>query len=161
MVTFLDLPAELRNRIYYLYLVSWIPIDTSRRVQRPEPSLLRVSRTLRFETSPIFYGCNVFESWSYWALLSFIECLGPEKVNMLGAVLSFHHQPRSLGEARMCIASDNEFVLQKLGVKIPDGIHFVQMGFKNDRLGFTNGSDSTINIGEIRRKSRAIEGNRP
>ncbi len=70
------LPPELRNRIYSLVLIEAKPIDLvtwrrRSRFRRPgirdlvyqalEPSLLAVSKSVRSETLPIFYGANVFE----------------------------------------------------------------------------------------------------
>ena len=63
---FLDLPAELRNEIYIEALV-WEDdiIGTVPNSGIPEPPLLFVSRQVRSESLPVYYGSNVFVVCSY------------------------------------------------------------------------------------------------
>lgn len=67
MSPFLELSAELRNRIYWWAVVVHdcdidsytLPIRITGRTF-PEPPLLRVCRQIREEASPVFYGNNEF-----------------------------------------------------------------------------------------------------
>jgi hypothetical protein len=58
----LELPGELRNRIYQLCLVSNPIIINS--TTFPEPSLLKTCKQVRKEASTIFYGENQFQAWT-------------------------------------------------------------------------------------------------
>ena len=76
MVTFLELPAEIRNKIYNYHEslrrhCDLDPASTSRekvaadRVRKLqssllEPTITRTNRKIRKETLPIFYGANIF-----------------------------------------------------------------------------------------------------
>ena len=67
----LDLPAELRNRIYEFVLVEDEPIvlfDWNLRCTdyRWQPKLLRTCKTIRSEAGPIFYGQNTFHYPRPW-----------------------------------------------------------------------------------------------
>ncbi|KAK5015100.1 hypothetical protein LTR60_003035, partial [Cryomyces antarcticus] len=61
---FLMLPAEIRNVIYLLALVNdgdiYVCSVDSFRAQVSQPALTRVSRQIRKECLPVFYGCNRF-----------------------------------------------------------------------------------------------------
>jgi hypothetical protein len=62
----LELPAELRIRIFELVLLAPAPIALEKRhchpgEQRPEVSLLRVNKKMNSEATPFFYGQNEFQ----------------------------------------------------------------------------------------------------
>jgi hypothetical protein len=62
----LELPAELRTRIYGLVLLAPAPIAVEQRhchpgEQRPEVGLLQVNKKINSEATPFFYGQNEFQ----------------------------------------------------------------------------------------------------
>lgn len=71
----LDLPAELRNRIYFAALVSEDPIKVDRNNFGP-PEILATNRQIRAEASAIYYcdntfriDCTNFDSKVLWAFI--------------------------------------------------------------------------------------------
>lgn len=58
--TFLDLPAELRNRIYSSDLIKHRQIIPTNRSDHQQPALTRTCRQIRKEALPIYYGSNTF-----------------------------------------------------------------------------------------------------
>ncbi|KAK4545846.1 hypothetical protein LTR36_002410 [Oleoguttula mirabilis] len=100
---FLDLPGEIRNRIYELYLVVDPDIDLSPKTSmkrrsdidcavgrylklKPILRLLRLSRQINSQASDIFYGDNEFRftskfGWCY--LLAFLRKIGLANVSRL------------------------------------------------------------------------------
>ncbi|KAK6410247.1 hypothetical protein LTR81_015523 [Elasticomyces elasticus] len=56
----LQLPSELRNRIYTLTLSSAEPVIISLSTGLPKPSLLKVCRSVTAETTQLYYACNTF-----------------------------------------------------------------------------------------------------
>lgn len=93
-LSFLDLPAEIRNHIYCDALVE--PIDPV--LLKPdapfivEPALLRTSKQLRSEALPIFYGANTFESPGRSAFVHFLRNFNPSKAVLLRNVHAFSPQ---------------------------------------------------------------------
>ncbi|KAK7916902.1 hypothetical protein PG985_010510 [Apiospora marii] len=68
MPNFPDLPRELRDLIYQFCLVHKKPVDTCRYLQytRPPiyglaPNILRVSKAVHREASPVLYSQNIFD----------------------------------------------------------------------------------------------------
>jgi hypothetical protein len=57
---FVDLPAELRNKIYRKALV----VEGVQSLKRV-PAICRVSKQLRNETLPVYFGLNTFEITIY------------------------------------------------------------------------------------------------
>ncbi|KAK5165254.1 uncharacterized protein LTR77_009352 [Saxophila tyrrhenica] len=85
--TFLSLPPELRNEIYSYNLLTDHPILLQ--VYKPHPgelSLLRVSRQVRDEALPVFYGANVFEANSVVMLRRYLKTLNRQKMRALRMV---------------------------------------------------------------------------
>ncbi|KAK4990706.1 hypothetical protein LTR66_006747, partial [Elasticomyces elasticus] len=99
---FLDLPAELRNLIYELVLISDQPITTNFAGSRRDhgssaaaeyslmpPPLAAVNKQIREEALPIHYGMNVFEFRNSWSGLyaepvgKTLKTIGPEGCSML------------------------------------------------------------------------------
>ncbi|CAK3936123.1 Hypothetical predicted protein [Lecanosticta acicola] len=88
----LNLPAELRNEIYELVLVSSgrIELTTTRPKSLREPAFLAISRQIRTEATAIYYGSNTFCRKVYyndgrrWSLLEkWLRKIGPERCSML------------------------------------------------------------------------------
>ncbi|KAF2217028.1 hypothetical protein CERZMDRAFT_93092 [Cercospora zeae-maydis SCOH1-5] len=103
---FLSLPGELRNEIYNHALVQPAPISlpyayetrsTTRSTSSNnalasapttvtysgEPPILRTSRLIRFEATPIYYGCNIFSAPSPASAHKFLKPLSAAKMSML------------------------------------------------------------------------------
>jgi hypothetical protein len=60
-ISFLDLPAEIRNRIHNYALVVHNPVELDRgRYLIKEPALLKTGQQVRNEALAIFYGANTF-----------------------------------------------------------------------------------------------------
>ncbi|KAK5737691.1 hypothetical protein LTR17_006553 [Elasticomyces elasticus] len=57
----LQLPPELRNRIYTLALSSAEAIVISEFTGLPKPPLLKVCQVISAETTQLYYACNTFE----------------------------------------------------------------------------------------------------
>ena len=92
-ISFLDLPAEIRNEIYSVALKGkrWaIPIrrDNSGTLAPAvqEPALLAVSRQIRNESIDIFYGSNDFRTYDIY---KFLDQLSSEKIARLRALHAF------------------------------------------------------------------------
>lgn len=82
-LSFLDLPAELRNQIYTHALIQPTPISLPYAYERRpfrEPALLRTARTIRAEATPLYYGGNVFEAPSPAAAHRFLHALQPAQI---------------------------------------------------------------------------------
>ncbi|KAK5013629.1 hypothetical protein LTR60_003383, partial [Cryomyces antarcticus] len=76
---FLKLPAELRNLVYRFVLVFQERIafhheHATAMAQSSQPPLTKVSRQIRAESLPVFYGGNWFECGRFFA--SFLNLLG-------------------------------------------------------------------------------------
>ena len=65
---FLDLPAELRSRVYDYVLLGneKITIDPVRKTMHQQPAITKVSRQLRRESLPAFLRCSTFEFDFTW-----------------------------------------------------------------------------------------------
>lgn len=125
-VPFIDkIPTEIRNSIYELVLVEQIPGrhemmcphdlgSISVGFHTSVPALLQVSRQVRAETSPIYYGSNSFyveygfddyrgpvEHACEIKLLAWLAKLGPESRALIRRVYvdEGHHHPDDIGEA--------------------------------------------------------------
>ncbi|KAM3424520.1 hypothetical protein BST61_g6521 [Cercospora zeina] len=108
---FLSLPGELRNEIYNHVLVQSTPISlpyayeirsttrspssnnalasasttttTTTTTYAGEPPILRTSRLIRSEATPIYYGCNTFSAPSPASAHRFLKPLSTAKMSML------------------------------------------------------------------------------
>lgn len=70
-ISFLDLPPELRDQIYEAALVEK-KVCTGRPGQKfAQPALTRVSRQIREEALPVFYGMNAFQFEMSWTGVDF------------------------------------------------------------------------------------------
>jgi len=111
------LPAELRDRIYELALVSdeqfEIDVKYSRndrrkyvRTIRPpvEPPLLRVSRQIRDEALPVHYGNNIFCGMDKVGFGVWLQRLGPQKRSLLRHLRSFKLSFSNVHSAKLCCA---------------------------------------------------------
>ena len=106
-VTFLDLPAELRNRIYDLVLptehtltirhVFTMPDFTAKLCGVLEPTISAANTQIRSETLSVFYGKNTFYSFSVFRTLEYLTILGPQRVVMLRDL-----RPFELPVAELC-----------------------------------------------------------
>lgn len=91
--SFLDLPAEIRNRIYNEALVKPSPIQLRTVVPyAKEPALLLASKQVRSEVLAVFYGANTFSVFNGNSVRqhsgisitkNFLEKLGTEKAAIL------------------------------------------------------------------------------
>ena len=95
---FLELPAELRNRIYELVLVKEKPklqcflpptivsIETMEKTQFiQQPALTRTCSQIRQESLPVFYGGNIFfiSCLRYRPLIKWLAIIGAKNRSML------------------------------------------------------------------------------
>jgi hypothetical protein len=101
----LDLPSELRNRIYELVLVATKDIETDTWCKRPparvpvtpdeiqyamEPALLATCKKIHREGLPIFYGQNVFYGgFVEWDWPAWLKRLTPAKKEMVKIIKLF------------------------------------------------------------------------
>lgn len=137
-VGFLSLPAELRNRIYELVLITFddeneeggllstdITLRCPARVRSSlgcQPSLSRTCRTIRAETLPIFYGCNEFRHSINEAPFALLV----EKLSAgtgIGAISWTLRNGKLLGNAGAwlrAIGRDNAALIKSLEFKIGD-----------------------------------------
>ncbi|KAH8649202.1 hypothetical protein BX600DRAFT_474750 [Xylariales sp. PMI_506] len=100
---FLDLPAEIRIKIYRLCLLARYPLilfqDTGServecfsRVKRTQGfSLLRISQQVYKETAAVFYGAHHFVFWDSSGhqadlVRNFLACIGPRNACLLSCV---------------------------------------------------------------------------
>lgn len=98
-ISFLDLPAEIRNEIYLLALPVHTTIQLSESLPEKatstkqyfheEPALLAVSRQIREEASPVFYGINTFQTPYSSRTIAFLDQLGMERARMLRNLRAF------------------------------------------------------------------------
>ena len=80
----LDLPAEIRNRIYHNVLIVDEPIVL--KLIHPfivEPALLHTAKQVRNEALAVFYGANVFASPERKTTVLFLEQFGVERLSLL------------------------------------------------------------------------------
>lgn len=85
-VSFLDLPAELRNEVYTQALVQHDPIVLPYAYEKLsfyEPALLNATQWIRAEASPIYYGCNIFEAPSPPSAQKFLKHLSAANIASL------------------------------------------------------------------------------
>lgn len=101
----LELPAELRNRIYEYTLTEPEPIELPQRNPAnakgvsakerkedrkvpclKEPPLLSTCRQIRRESLGIYFSCNIFEGFCINHCVSFLSNLSDEKLGMIRAV---------------------------------------------------------------------------
>ena len=66
--TFLDLPSELRNKIYEQLLVQQERINPYNERESLTPGLLRANKTVYSEASSVLYAQNCFDLTPYSAL---------------------------------------------------------------------------------------------
>lgn len=100
----LNLPSELRNKIYSHILVHESPIQISERSTSPslaargatihysrlaEPAFLQTNHQIRFEALPIFYGDNVFFTAIKDAIAPFLHAIGPKKTRLIRHIRGF------------------------------------------------------------------------
>lgn len=87
-ISFLDLPAELRNHIYKDALVTSKAVDLLK--DKPyikEPALLQINRQIRSEGLPVFYGANRFASLDLESTLCFMLSFPRQKLMLLRFLL--------------------------------------------------------------------------
>ena len=112
--TFLQLPAEIRNRIYDLLLrvpgqlhpstdrPSSMAKNVKNRRSTPPPlesalSLLAVNKQINDEAVGIFYHRNAFEFYFPTQLHAFILSLGPQRLSFLRDITVYYHNNKSGG----------------------------------------------------------------
>ncbi|KAI5363169.1 hypothetical protein Slin14017_G068500 [Septoria linicola] len=114
MTGFLDLPAELRNRVYELIVTrnQVIPLskvvgaaiviysnparEDSMSIFPRLPALSGVSRQVRTEALAIFYGSNTFTAHSHFETKTFIQRLDSRSLTMLRDVRATTYQISAL-----------------------------------------------------------------
>ena len=138
MATFLDLPAELRNRVYHLSLVRsgsisgsciWIPLGPRsggelRYEGLTEPRLLYTSSQICSEALPIFYGANRFKIYGGMSLRLWMQRLRVEGVGMLRTIyleMHGHYDARSPQDAHEKILAVKKHYLEGHGIEVADG----------------------------------------
>lgn len=97
--SFLDLPTEIRNVVYFLALSSDETLllsecMTGRTLSTKEhfhgePALLATSRQIREEAIPVFYGTNTFQSPYSSRTLAFLSQLGCARARTLRSLRAF------------------------------------------------------------------------
>ncbi|KAK5688517.1 hypothetical protein LTS10_000495 [Elasticomyces elasticus] len=105
----LALPAELRERIYQLLVVSAHPITihipmkgpASNDCTIPEPELLFVNRQIRFEVLSVYYGNNTFQSFYPQPMTAWLERLSVEKISLLRKVRPFESGAWRRGDGKI------------------------------------------------------------
>ncbi|KAF7196551.1 hypothetical protein HII31_01921 [Pseudocercospora fuligena] len=81
---FLDLPAELRNKVYNLALVKSRTIFIKdAKGKRRRPALLYTCRLIQAEASPIFYSTNSFQANSVASAALFLRGLNDQLLPLL------------------------------------------------------------------------------
>ena len=153
----LNLPPELRDRIYHFALLSEHPITiqpmpsvaalllTKKRLppfwQREctsrlprEPSLLQVCVEIREEATPMYYGANIFHSTQRLALKVWLHEIGSWKRKLLKRVHGFCIDPDILGttalsECLFCIRQVDKDLADE-GLAIPKDAFRFARGFK-------------------------------
>jgi hypothetical protein len=96
-LTFLDLPAEVRNMIYQFVLVYSAgrlrQVDIKKKETGPRSELavgiIRASRQLHSEALPLFYGQNTFSFFNPTQLGEFLEKVGPARSHIRHIHLNF------------------------------------------------------------------------
>ena len=131
----LNLPAELRNKIYELCLVYedtisilWVARNTNERKQfqlkcHPhEPALVRTSRQLRYEGSPIYYAANSFHVRLRKSLYRWLTDIGERNRAMLNDVRGFCYDQKiafSNPAESMLLLKDIEKELKEVDISLP------------------------------------------
>lgn len=125
----LQLPAELRNRIYELALTNRKPANLEKQHKTQygtafEPALLLTCRQLRAEALTIFFGRNISYTWHHRTSITFLKRMAPEKLKMIKE-LRILGLPGGWPEAptgkRVQLRS-YECDLEELGVRIRKGV---------------------------------------
>ena len=148
-VTFLDLPAELRNRIYHLTLVCSDPIsghyvrvlkDAELRYDGiKEPAVLQASRQVRSEALPILYGSNTFYIYGELVLRSWMQRLGADRVDMLQTILfntPAMYDAESVQDGILAVKQD---YLEESGVEVPDDVLYLLVWNEDRGTYYSNG----------------------
>lgn len=120
----LKLPAELRVRIYTLVLGIHARSWTSVRPKNLTPAILRTSRQLRSETTPIWYGKQyfVFVEPSSSSTAAWLKSLTPQ------AVSSLRHISLNVASDKVCKHSATDFH--------DTCHHYLQLNIDRDSKGF-------------------------
>jgi len=85
---FFTLPPELREMIYE-YALGWEFITSWSSLHHyMEPPLLQVSRELRCEVTPIYYGLTGFSGW-FKDVLCRLQCLDETRIKMIRSIQVF------------------------------------------------------------------------
>lgn len=125
--SFCDLPAEIRNRVYDLALVSAkdINLNTFRSQiaayenALKQPPLTRVNKSIRSEALPIFYGCNKIKLSLRWcdpAVLKWLSHIGASNRKLLLNVEAYCARPRGRRRLTIWSADEVESALAKIGI---------------------------------------------
>ncbi|KAK5709580.1 hypothetical protein LTR17_019664 [Elasticomyces elasticus] len=96
-LSLLTIPRELRDQIWEKAVIENKPIQVCqsdeyarfRFFPNREPALLHVSRQLREEALPIYYGCNIFSAESVFGVVEWLEHLSDDKLKALKNVRPF------------------------------------------------------------------------
>ena len=160
----LELPAEIRNRIFHYAVVHTAVLEVGSRAESvehigewdkdkytcapfrlAEPSLPRVCRQIRAETLSVFYGCNIFRASLFnLGCGGFISKLPPEKRTMLRQVRIFYRMDRNREKDRLCGKwAENrlkgvEWTLRDIGLGVPEGSLYVAVQVTEHERIWTN-----------------------
>lgn len=89
-MSFLDLPAEMRNQIYkYSLLKSDYITLLNTKPFIEEPALLMTSKKVRNEALAIFYGNNTFEIHKIDTFTQFLQLFNPGKQALIRQIHTF------------------------------------------------------------------------
>ena len=158
-ITFFDLPAELRDRIYGLAVVdsnTIVPYFSIDRIRSPyssifrgEPGLLRTNRQIHGEVLPVFYGSNRFRLNNTSEVASWLKILGPHRTSLLQSVHDYEGLYTSHAAALKVIKTREVFTSNRLGRTLANGVLCVEV-LPGDRILWSNGH--MVMHGERRRE---------
>jgi hypothetical protein len=116
-VTFLSLPAELRNEIYTYLLVRREPIDPWIGDHELAPNLLSTNSTILHETRSLLYGHNRFDltrlTWMSELVSQFFDTIGFVNASHLQCIRIDFPELRDLGDD-ISLEEDSLQVLEKI-----------------------------------------------
>jgi hypothetical protein len=117
---FLKLPAEIRNKIYQLVVVSSSPItplksgrkrvlglDIYDNLHHVQPSFTKVSRQIRLEALPLYYSKNVFRFGRCRIPLEDFEKVGVDNLKYIRAIEVIPSTPSYGDTLRVIISPDD------------------------------------------------------
>ena len=126
---FLELPAELRNQVYFEVIVSrlFIRLAKNDNYNYTTPALLQVSRQIRHEARSIYYSMNMFQvasptAWK-WVVIQFLKSLDSTDKKAASYIHGTGCQQYNTDQAH------NQFVYlqQDAGMTLDDSVIFMDV----------------------------------